>query len=78
MRLRIKQLLGAQRAKTPDIEIDTNIFVEGKPFILATFMCEYMGQLVQVDERFETEEELQKIMNEGVIIKENTNVNQSV
>ena len=60
-----------QRAKTPDIEIDTNTFVEGKPFILATFMCEYRGQLVQVDERFQTEEELQKIMNEGVIIKEN-------
>lgn len=75
MRLIIKQFLGAQRAKTPDIEIEPNLFVEGKPFILGTFMCEYKGQLVQVQERFETEAAIQKLLNEGVIIKENLNEN---
>lgn len=71
MRFVIKQFLGAQRAKEPDIEIESNLFVEGKQFIIGTFICERLGQVVQLQHRFETQEELDNILQQGVIIKEN-------
>lgn len=67
----IRQFLGAQKAKEPDIEIEgSNAVVEGKIYVIAVFIVERQGEQFQMEKRFETELELQEALQNKYIIEE--------
>lgn len=67
----IRQFLGAQKAKEPDIEIEgSNAVVEGKIYIIAHLIVEREGQQIQRQIKFDNESELQKVLQDKYIIEE--------